>query len=510
MLMEFLRNLAMGAVADEVRKTPQGQKLQEEYVKPVAETVLGAFAPVDTRASSIGTQLDAEGYPTNSPMLEAQTAPYRPNASFKAEPISPYELQDMARMVAGEQQSRQGELDQLIAAENAQNAQGVQDFVRQNTATEKLSQEQAAAKVTETAKRLQAEAPDAKEDEVIAAAVVEEGKNDPSFFDAMGDKIGDFFGSEKNMLGLALAFNSLRYQPDQGLASVLGKRLETIGTTETAKAKAPAIAAQLKSMGYNKMAEYALANPTHAEKIYEKALGADLKAPTKFDQLRELAKTPDGRAQIKEWKDLGVIGGQTINVGGSAGEKLAVADVQPIYQAAFAAPKQIQKIDETLDVLESGGANTGLFSNLKQARDRFLAELGGEDAAQRASQTQLLNAFLGSEVFSMISKLGLGSRGMDTPAEREFLREVMTGKVDLTPQALIALANRRREAEIGAIEDYEREKDSPAMKSYASQRSAIGYTSKDFERKKPKATTTSTVPAGAKVRTLEELRKAAK
>ena len=239
MLMEFLRNLAMGAIADEVRKTPQGQKLQEEYVKPVAETVVDTFAPVDTRASSIGTQLDAEGYPTNSPMLEAQTAPYRPNASFKAEPISPYELQDMARMVAGEQQSRQGELDQLVAAENAQNAQGVQDFVRQasqdiGTATTQPYQRTNDAtamfqsSVTETANRLQQEAPDATPEEVVAGSVIEEGRKDPSFFDVMGDKISDFFGSEEKMLNLALAFNTLRYQPDNQLAAGIQDRLKVI------------------------------------------------------------------------------------------------------------------------------------------------------------------------------------------------------------------------------------------------------------------------------------------
>ena len=295
------------------------------------------------------------------------------------------------------------------------------------------------------------------------------------------------FGNEEMWLTLAMGFNGMRLRPDATLGAALADRLKTIQTTKKARSNAPAIAAQLKQMGYDNMAQYVLANPQHAEKIYEKALATQLKAPTQFEQLKELAKTPEGRAQIKEWKELGVVGGQTINVGGSAGEKLAVADVQPIYQAAFNAPTQIEKIDETLNILESGGANTGMFSNLKQARDRFLAELGGSDAAQRASDTQLLNAFLGSEVFAMISKLGLGSRGMDTPAEREFLREVMTGKVDLTPQALIALANRRRDAEIGAIKAYEREKDSPAMKSYASQRSVIDYTSKDFERKKPEA-----------------------
>lgn len=38
----------------------------------------------------------------------------------------------------------------------------------------------------------------------------------------------DFFGNRQNMLALALAFNSMRLQPDQGLASVIGSELKDI------------------------------------------------------------------------------------------------------------------------------------------------------------------------------------------------------------------------------------------------------------------------------------------
>jgi len=54
---------------------------------------------------------------------------------------------------------------------------------------------------------------------------------DDSWFDTFSEGVGNFFGNKENMLGLALAFNSLRYQPDQGLAAVLGKQLETVQTT---------------------------------------------------------------------------------------------------------------------------------------------------------------------------------------------------------------------------------------------------------------------------------------
>lgn len=67
---------------------------------------------------------------------------------------------------------------------------------------------------------------------VVGAKDVAEGVNqepeEPSIFDSMGDKISEFFGNEEKMLNLALAFNTLRYQPDQALASSISKRLEKL------------------------------------------------------------------------------------------------------------------------------------------------------------------------------------------------------------------------------------------------------------------------------------------
>lgn len=42
--------------------------------------------------------------------------------------------------------------------------------------------------------------------------------------------LSKMFGNEEMMLTLALGFNSMRLQPDQGLAAALGKRLETLST----------------------------------------------------------------------------------------------------------------------------------------------------------------------------------------------------------------------------------------------------------------------------------------
>jgi len=65
---------------------------------------------------------------------------------------------------------------------------------------------------------------------VVGPKDVAEGvaQDEPSIFDSMGDKIGEFFGNEEKMLTLALAFNSLRFKPDDTLAAGINKRLETL------------------------------------------------------------------------------------------------------------------------------------------------------------------------------------------------------------------------------------------------------------------------------------------
>jgi hypothetical protein len=43
--------------------------------------------------------------------------------------------------------------------------------------------------------------------------------------------------------------------------------------------------------------------------------------------------------------------------------------------------------------------------------------------------------------------LGIGARGLDTPAEREFLREVVAGRINLNKETLLEMARVRRRAE---------------------------------------------------------------
>jgi hypothetical protein len=54
----------------------------------------------------------------------------------------------------------------------------------------------------------------------------------------------------------------------------------------------------------------------------------------------------------------------------------------------------------------------------------------------------------------MIGTLGIGARGMDTPAEREFMRQVLTGTIALNKETLIRMAEIREKIARRAIDTW--------------------------------------------------------
>jgi hypothetical protein len=130
------------------------------------------------------------------------------------------------------------------------------------------------------------------------------------------------------------------------------------------------------------------------------------------------------------------------------------------FDAAQAIPSQLRKADETLDILRNSDINTGIgaemFNTLDRARSKFASD---KKAGIRVSNTEYLDALLGSEVFPLIQSLGIGARGMDTPAEREFLRAVMTGTISLDKNTLVRMTELRRNAMLDAAKDYNKRVD---------------------------------------------------
>ena len=110
-----------------------------------------------------------------------------------------------------------------------------------------------------------------------------------------------------------------------------------------------------------------------------------------------------------------------------------------------------------LNQLDADGnriVNTGFFSSMKQGFDKVFAAFGDENAMKAATGTEMLEALLGSDVFPLIKSLGIGARGLDTPAEREFLQKVMTGTIKMEGDALEQLTRLRQKYSVRAIKLY--------------------------------------------------------
>lgn len=139
------------------------------------------------------------------------------------------------------------------------------------------------------------------------------------------------------------------------------------------------------------------------------------------------------------------------------GEFLADDDFNFI-KGARQAPMSIDKMDDTLRIIRNPKTSVGKFTTqvtaLKATAQKFLNV--DQSIKDEVSNTQLLDALLGSEVFPMIKALGIGARGLDTPAEREFLRQVMTGTIELNRDTLTKMTMIRRKTFAKAVTEYNR------------------------------------------------------
>ncbi len=113
------------------------------------------------------------------------------------------------------------------------------------------------------------------------------------------------------------------------------------------------------------------------------------------------------------------------------------------YNVAKASYENQRKNNDLINHLETSDARTGLGAEFLNNIDRAKALFGGLVAAGRVADTEELDVRMGSEVFPLIKSLGIGARGMDTPAEREFMRQVLTGRIGLNKETLLRMARMR-------------------------------------------------------------------
>ena len=149
------------------------------------------------------------------------------------------------------------------------------------------------------------------------------------------------------------------------------------------------------------------------------------------------------------------------------GNDVAEKDVG-LVTAAEKAYKNMTKIEETLTLLkESPNLRTGMAAELLKNVDRAKVQfLNDKKAGKRVTDTEYLQSLTGKEVFPMIGELGIGARGIDTPAEKEFLLDVFTGRIQLGKETLIRMAENRKGNLVATVTDYNEKVNSGYYKAY--------------------------------------------
>lgn len=271
--------------------------------------------------------------------------------------------------------------------------------------------------------------------------------------------------------------NALMRMGEPGLAAV--KTLSELETADVNRQKAMSEmeAAQFKRQrdllaGVTNQAQYD-AWRANALQTYGAIPGADQLIPAQFspevrdqliltadDVVSRMASSPEQEAQKARIAAAGA-SRQTVQlppaesayqttVGKSAGE----ADIAS-FDLAQRAADDLVKDFETINLLQTGQASTGITAELALGINRIKTAVGGDkEAAKKVKDTELLNALLGSDVFTNIQALGVGARGLDTPAEREFLREVVSGTISLNPETLRRMAEIRANVKERAIDRF--------------------------------------------------------
>jgi hypothetical protein len=113
---------------------------------------------------------------------------------------------------------------------------------------------------------------------------------------------------------------------------------------------------------------------------------------------------------------------------------------------------------------------TGLLANLKLYANKAMAMLGNAEARGAVVDAETLDAAMGAGVFKLLKILGIGARGLDTPAEVNFLRSVMTGTLSQNRMTLLNMALGRAVKQNSIIKRWNNDLTSPELAAWVSSR----------------------------------------
>ena len=281
-------------------------------------------------------------------------------------------------------------------------------------------------------------------------------------------------------------FNALPDIDDQGRFTQ-GKRLEGFDAAVAAAGDKPGPVTQemlntlllsdmdrerekeAATLAHTRKMEYKAAPGSLRSEGYASRPAADIQYTQRMTELRDTLKRLEGenkqntpeyrrirtilsdlKTNIAKAPDVQFATAQAKKSGALAGEK----NSKDYFQArdVIGNVKDIDDLTSRLQAVD--GSALGFLAELKQQRDRVFALFGSKEALAKVEDVELVDALMGAEVFALIKVLGIGARGLDTPAERKFLRQVLTGSIELTKGTLLEMAAKRRRLQVRRVENW--------------------------------------------------------
>ena len=295
------------------------------------------------------------------------------------------------------------------------------------------------------------------------------------------------FGNQEILLALAIGLNSLSTFPNQQWGQFLQGQMESIQKRKGAIDGAN----WLLSKGRRDLAEAVATGVLDFDKAYAEFTKKPEETFRELtaEEYKAMGYDPLTSGPIQVSETTGKRSGYgsrppvtNINVGDKVsdemGKLLVEGDVE-IYRNAPKAARRVSDLNNTADAIIRGavsegkeGFETGPFAEFRKGVDSFLVGFGNRDekVVNRLTDAQLIDATLGADVFGAIGELGIGARGLDTPAEREFLRQVLTGTTQTTPAALLYMTYLRQKIQKGIIDTYNEYLDSGVYGKYKESR----------------------------------------
>lgn len=137
--------------------------------------------------------------------------------------------------------------------------------------------------------------------------------------------------------------------------------------------------------------------------------------------------------------------------------KLLLPKIEEDRDLANLSLRNIKQKSEFLRMLKSDDVqmSTGAYANLELQINKIKAMITNDDELkEKITNTEFATARMGADVFALLKPLGIGARGLDTPAERQFLQKVLTGEIELERETLIKMTEQAIKSNKKVVNDF--------------------------------------------------------